>query len=435
MTRPKASHIRQALTSLLPRRRIRELARELGVVRRRRKLDIVALVYSLALGFSVGDRRTLAGLRRAYLRATGTRLAPSSFHARFCAGTVKLVRTLAIEALDTLARARPQLKSVLAPFVEVLAVDSALLRLHDALEPFYPSVWTHYMKASAKLTVVMNVVARGTKTVRLAHGSRHDRHLLQAGPWMKGRLLLFDLGFFRTELFLQIDRHGGYFLSRARKHANPTIVSCHRAEQRHLVGMSLLDALPRLDTDVLDVEAEMGYQRHHRRGPPHVTNHRARFRFVAVYNHEHQRWQGYVTNLPPALMNAEHFPAVYAARWEVELLFRELKGTYRIERMPSANKHVTEPLIYAALLSLALSRRIYHVLAPRPIDRFRMTLDRFATLLTTVAHDQLDLLLSRHDRAHRERRIARFLRAEAQDPNRARIPLPFRAQAGVLRAR
>ena len=431
MARPAASHILGALTSLVPRRRIRELARELGVVQRRRKLDVVALVYALALGFSVGDRRTLSGLRRAYLRVTGTRLAPSSFHARFSAGMVKLVRTLAIEALDTLARARPQLKGVLGPFVEVLAVDSALLRLHDALEPFYPSVWTHYMKASAKLTVVMNVVARGANTVRLSHGSRHDRHLLQAGPWMKGRLLLFDLGFFRTPLFLQIDRYGGYFLSRARKHANPTIVACHCAAQRHLVGLKLLDALPRLGTDNLDVEAEMGYQRHHRRGP-RVTNHRARFRFVAIYNHEHRRWQGYVTNLPPSLMNAEHFAAVYAARWEVELLFRELKGTYRIEHMPSANKHVTETLIYAALLSLALSRRIYRALAPRPIDRFRMPLDRFATLVAMVAHDLLDVLLCPH---HRARRIERFLRAEAQDPNRARIPLPWRAQAGVLRAR
>jgi len=74
MARPAASHIRNALTSLIPPRRIRDLARELGVVQRRRKLDVVALVYALALGFSVGKQRTLSGLRRTYLRATGARL-------------------------------------------------------------------------------------------------------------------------------------------------------------------------------------------------------------------------------------------------------------------------------------------------------------------------------------------------------------------------
>jgi putative transposase len=124
-------------------------------------------------------------------------------------------------------------------------------------------------------------------------------------------------------------------------------VRCHRAAQRHLVGMKLADALPLLGTDTLDVEAEMGFQKHHRH-VPRVTHHRATFRFVAVYNHAHKRWHSYVANLPTSMMKAEHFAAVYAARWEVELLFRELKGNYRIEHMPSASKHLTETLIYAA---------------------------------------------------------------------------------------
>jgi hypothetical protein len=127
-------------------------------------------------------------------------------------------------------------------------------------------------------------------------------------------------------------------------------------------------------------------------------------------------------------------PNYYSAQFSPlrQLLFRELKGVYRIEQMPSENKHVTEALIYAALLTLAPSRRIYRTLAPRPLDRFRMPLDRWAILVAIVAHEIFDLMLSRRDRAYRLRRIERFLRAEATDPNRARIPLPFRAQMGLL---
>jgi hypothetical protein len=51
MARPTDGPISTSLTRLPPRRRIRELAKQLGVVQRRRKLDIVALVYSLVLGF------------------------------------------------------------------------------------------------------------------------------------------------------------------------------------------------------------------------------------------------------------------------------------------------------------------------------------------------------------------------------------------------
>ena len=139
MARSTNTWIARSLTSLLPRRRIVRLAAKLGVVRRRRKLDIVALVHCLVLGFSQGERRTLTGLRRAYVRTTGTRLAPSSFHARFSEELTSLMRTLSLEALQRQARMRPRLKAVFAPFVEVLAarlVATAIAPRVRALLPF-----------------------------------------------------------------------------------------------------------------------------------------------------------------------------------------------------------------------------------------------------------------------------------------------------------
>lgn len=431
MAQRKPTQISRSLASVLPRRRIRRLSRELGVVQRRRKLDIVAFVYSLVLGFTSGDRRTLTGLRRAYLRATGVRLAPSSFHARFNSGLVQLLEKLTMAALKRAQRSRPRLRGILAPFVEVLAIDTALIRLHNALEDDYPSVWTHYMRASAKLGIVMNVVGRGAKMLYLTHGSRHDIHMLKAGPWMKGRLLLFDLGFYRAPLFRQIHAEGGYFLSRMKKQGNPRIVQAHRRGQRRLVGLPLREAQDLVDDEVLDVEAEMTYLlRHSHR--PFVTTHHVRFRCVALYNSELDQWHRYVTNVPPNMMKAEHFGAVYAARWEVELLFRELKSHNRLDHMPSANKNVSEALIYAAILALLISRKLYDALRTRfRIDRRRLTMDRWAILLAAVAEPILQVALRRRDRQHSERRIESFLRAEADDPNRARIPLPERAQMGL----
>ncbi len=432
MTHRQPSRIYRALTTALPRRRIRDLARRLGVVRRRRKVDIVALVYSLVLGFSGGDRRSLTALRRSYFRATGVRLAPSSFHARFNGALVELMRKLTLEALERTARARPNLRGVFAPFVEVLAIDAALIRLHSALAASYPSVFTHHMKASAKLGVVMNVISRGAKTVIITHGSRHDKHLLQAGAWMRGRLLLFDLGFYRAALFKEIGAHGGYFLSRMKKQGNPLIVHTHVKSHQHLVGKKLRDAQPLAEGGVIDVEAEMVHQRRHRQRP-RVTNHYTRFRCLALYNAELGQWHRYVTNLPPDLLKAEHVAAVYAARWEVELLFRELKRSYRIDHMPSANRHVSEALIYAALLTLVVSRELYRALRKRwRLDRRRLPLDRWAVLFANTADELLAISFTPRGRHGRARRLERFLRVEANDPNRTRIPLLQRAQAGVF---
>ncbi len=103
-----------------------------------------------------------------------------------------------------------------------------------------------------------------------------------------------------------------------------------------------------------------------------------------------------------------------------------------MKHMPSANRHVTETLIYATLLTLLLSRRLYRALRKRwRLDPRRMPFDRWAVLLAAVADDLLALVLKRHDRDWRASRIERFLRREATDPNAARNPLPYRAQSGV----
>jgi len=430
MTQHSENHISQSLASLMPRRRIRALSRALGVVKRRRKLDIVAFVYSLVLGFSTGDERRLSALRRAYLRATGVRLAPSSFHARFTAGLAELMRTLLTEALQRQAKLRTKMRHLFAPFIEVLAVDSSLVRLHDALADFYPSVWTNHTKASAKLTVVMNVVGRGAKSVKITHGSHHDVHQLHAGRWMRGRLLLFDLGYFRAALFREIGRYHGFFMTRAHKSANPEIKGSYRRKHRHLVGFKLKEALELVDDDLVDFEAEMVYQSRSEKRP-FVTNLRQSFRFVGHYNHDHDCWHFYVTNLPTSMMKARHFGAIYAGRWEVELLFRELKSNYRVDHMPSANRHVTETLLYAALLALVVSHALYRRLMSRWRRKTRRhPRDRWALLFSISAPDLLDIMVTRCGRRWREQRLEIFLRTEAMDPNRARLPLPHRAQKG-----
>ena len=50
-----------------------------------------------------------------------------------------------------------------------------------------------------------------------------------------------------------------------------------------------------------------------------------------------------------------------------------------------------------------------------------MPFDRWAALLTAVADELLALMLNRHDHVKRHARFEHFLRAQAIDPNFARI--------------
>jgi len=68
VARRKSIGIRRELTTLISSREIKQYTRWSGVVRRRRKIDAVALFWAVVLGFSAGGQRSLAG-RRSVSRA------------------------------------------------------------------------------------------------------------------------------------------------------------------------------------------------------------------------------------------------------------------------------------------------------------------------------------------------------------------------------
>jgi hypothetical protein len=71
---------------------------------------------------------------------------------------------------------------------------------------------------------------------------------------VKGRLLIFDLGYFQGLLFSNIDRHGGFFLSRPREHTNPEIVHAGYSEHEPWAGVMLQHAIEQLPHHPIDFD-------------------------------------------------------------------------------------------------------------------------------------------------------------------------------------
>ena len=55
-----------------------------------------------------------------------------------------------------------------------------------------------------------------------------------------------------------------------------------------------------------------------------------RVRLVAVYNDEDQKHHIYITNIQKDVLNAKDIAKLYGARWDIELLFKELKSRYAL---------------------------------------------------------------------------------------------------------
>ena len=241
----------------------------------------------------------------------------------------------------------------LARFRDVYAIDGTLIRLHRKLQKHFRGFRSKGTEAVAKLHVVHNLSRRDIERLRLSGARVPDVRGVTFGRWVKGALSLFDLGYYSHAIFRKIRDAGGFFVSRMKSHANPLVVSLrHGRKTIPLDGIRLKDL--KITEDVLDVDARFG------RGKNART-----YRVSAVREPVSGTWRYYVTNLSAEEFPAEEIAAIYRLRWEIELLFRELKSAYRLDEVTTTKPATARCLILAALLSLLLGRVLTQIAAYR----------------------------------------------------------------------
>jgi putative transposase len=98
-----------------------------------------------------------------------------------------------------------------------------------------------------------------------------------------------------------------------------------------------------------------------------------------------------LTSIPVEVLSAEDIALLYGARWEIELIFKELKSHYRIDQIPSADPEIVKCFIWVAILTLMCSRRILWLIRnANPQNANRYTHLRVAKVFT----DHEDRLLT-----------------------------------------
>jgi hypothetical protein len=270
----------------------------------------------------------------------------------------------------------------------------------------------------------------------LTSGRQHDGPVFRVGSWVRDRLLMLDLRYFRYQLFDCIDRDGGHFISRLKENANPEITAIlrqWRGRSVPLVGERLRDVIERLQRQVLDIEVEVAFRRRPYAGSQ--SGARRSLRLVGVRNEETGRYHLFcVTNIPPERLTAEQVAVIYTGRWQIELLFKEMKSHYGLEGVSSRKPHIVEALLYATPVTLVASRRLLRAVRVALRGRPHAVPEgRWGVIFAGAAGSILDLLLAP---ARLVRVLAKrtewTLLHEAADPNLSRPSLLARVENGVL---
>ena len=152
-----------------------------------------------------------------------------------------------------------------------------------------------------------------------------------------------------------------------------------RGRAIELEGRRLKEVAGRLQRDVFDVEVEVAFQRRVYAGIRRTI--RRRVRLVAVRLPESSEYRFYLTNIDPDSLDAQAIAQTYAARWQIELIFKELKSHYRLDELPTSKAHIVETLLLGAVITLLVSRRLLQAVRERlRRTAYKMPEQRWAAL-------------------------------------------------------
>ncbi|MEM7519331.1 MAG: transposase, partial [Planctomycetota bacterium] len=251
-------------------------------------------------------------------------------------------------------------------------------------------------RAGVKLHAGMSLRSHAVVRPRISAQEVSDERGIDLGRSLEDVLVLLDRGYSAHKLFASVGDQGGFYLTRLKTSTNPVVGAVHegRRAKTSARGMTLDDALAEgvLPMDrVVDMSVELSL------GDKAPLPARVVGVPVVDDDGDTKVWW-YLTNLPRAGYPPTMLRELYRLRWQVELLWKQLKGRFRlddIEAMTERNvRLVMESAILAHFLSLGVLDAVTTATERKKLTVGRMALafpfaiGKLAKMMTTDDEDE-----------------------------------------------
>lgn len=302
---------------------LQKTAKSTGLMKRCRAILPEQLVLSLVAALSKGNCSSIADLLRQFngmCLSSKDNVAYKPFHNQLRKEAFpKFMRQLVLFALAQFARQQSAiLPDKLAVFDDVLLQDGSSFHIHKALADVYPSRFKRN-PAAVECHMTMSLKNFSPTAMTISADTASERDFLPAPETMHNKLLLADAGYPDFDYFAKLEQWGGFYVFRGAKSLNPTLIEARTGGGRllpKLEGKKLKDITRRTNrSEVLDLKVRRGKQE---------------FRVIKRWFAEEKRFCIWMCNLPSETYSADDIMAIYRCRWQVELLFKELKIPYKL---------------------------------------------------------------------------------------------------------
>lgn len=185
-------------------------------------------------------------------------------------------------------------------------------------------------KGGLKVHAQLNLQQSVPKLIWFSAATTHDKQFLKRLQLTKGQIAVFDKAYNDYKTFDDFTQNGIFFVTRLKSNTSyQSILENHIPEY--------------IDNGVLkDENIEVDVKKN---GKYLKTT---QLRRIAYWDAENQRCFEFVTNLHG--MNAGHIALIYKKRWQIELLFKQLKQNFPLKYFLGDNENAIKIQIWCTLI-------------------------------------------------------------------------------------
>ena len=341
----------EKINDLFNAKKLFDLAREKKFIQRARQINPLKLLLSITSTLGCQSKANLADIHRNYQNISGMRINYKPFHNQLkkpqCSEFLKscfenvmqqwVLQSLKLTSLSTGAK---------FPFSQIKLHDGCSFQVHDALQKTYPSRFKKRFPAAIELHVTMDLLSGSIDYLSIGADTETERPHAPKATSLNGMLLLTDAGYFDRKKIIDIDQQGGYTITQAACSINPIVKAAYNFQGKIInsaAGKKLNTLKLKNKNSTLDLTV---------RWPGYDFD----FRVIAFWYKKKKRIGYLVTNLARETVPASDVVELYRLRWQIELLFKELKSYCNLKKFSTENKHIVITLIYASFITVLLKR-------------------------------------------------------------------------------
>lgn len=323
-----------------------------GFVIRQRVVTAERFIPSLLGSLGTRDVESIADLVRDFNHDHGTAVAYKPYYNKLDTPCFPRMMRVLFELMAgawVMAALKPSAHSKLAVFRDIIIQDGSSFALCDGLVDVFKGRFTTVSPAAVEIQATMSLFQDTLLRVALTPDAECERHHLPPATELVQKLILADRGYDSTSYVAAVAANHGDAIIRIRKCHDPVVVRIYREGRRYrrFEGKRLSYVLKYAPKGKV-LDADVAYDD----GPDR------RFRVVLAWHGEEKNWMRLLTTLRRDHMTASEVLRTYRLRWQIELLFKELKSYANLHRFVTTKSHIAEGLIWASLCAAMLKRFI-----------------------------------------------------------------------------